>query len=285
MCQAQPNSQVNKKNEVERILKADLPTDNSYRVMKAFFNYYATLPIFKDLGDFFSNNLEHLKSRKVYATQKGKEKVLYHEVDINEPGFPYSIYSLIRGTHSLLSTFTFSNGLLKTISREERIDSSITNKTEYVTYNDTMMISSTPGRTRVFYLINNILLRKEYSFENHKDPGYISFSEDRLADNCKKHFLEDTLIFQACFSSYDFSLPYFTKYTSYQEGEVLWVREIKIDSIDAYHYIIYDNRSKEKKNGDQKFEKYLDIYLNEFHQLLRAESKDCVFEFEYEYYK
>ena len=263
--------------EFEHFKKVNNPTINAAAVMNAFLANMTN----RELGNmkyYFTQNFDGVKSEKIFLTKTAGEKVLFQEIDFNENAQPIRIYTLSRTNHLNVTTLSYSGKLLKEIKEEN-------GKVQEVRYDDDKMILVTPEKTEVYFFENNTLLKKEYSYEAKPDGKFgLAYAENRLEDKCNKFYQNDKLLYENCFPNRLKQIPYYIKYTLYQDGVPLPTNEMKIDSADAYHYKTYYLKSDDKKKSIYAL--FQDIYLNDQGLFLHISSRKepALLEYEYEYY-
>jgi hypothetical protein len=188
-------------------------------------------------GNLFIREKLKIKNIETYFLKQNKTKVLIKSISLNENGLPNSKTEYdSEGKKNGVTNYKYENGLLtQMINNDGKITS--------VRYNDDQMILThnvgEADETTLLWMDKGELLEKNYVLaidDHHTDMN--TFVEERLENNCKSRYINDTKWSENC-SSEKNVFPYIHTYTSYQEGEVLQYRKIKIE-----------------KRSEKTFEKY-----------------------------
>ena len=253
------------KAELTLLQNKNIFTEKSKIVMNAYLsNISSAFPENNQdpYGDLFNHKSLKLKSIETCFYIKGS-KIPLKKTLLNEKGQPTLIkfYSMNGNERSSLQ-FIYENDILSQIVNEE-------GEIIYFIYNNEKMIMLQTIRngkeTKVFTLVNNLLLCKSYEVMDNDNSYDNWFWEEKYEGNCKVTYSND-IVSSKDSSSKIGTFPFIHQSISYQDSMVLQFKKSKIEKKDDKNFVQYYSKATQEDQEDE-YELFGTFQFNE-HNLI-----------------
>nr|WP_297306674.1 hypothetical protein [uncultured Flavobacterium sp.] len=242
------NSEFYKK-EIAQLSKKDDFTKDSEKVMNLFLEKYS-VPEVCTINDqnIFNRNSDKVKTLTGFLVNSKGKKIKHEEFSFNEKGHPTRIIRFDDDGKTVYytTTFNYENGILKSITKNDRVD--------HIKYNNNQLFYTSDlgggNETTIFELNDGALLMKRILIMNN-DEGQEERNfivEQRIENDCIHYYINNELWTIDCSSEIG-KFPYTHKYTSFQNGEVLQTIDYKVNKIDNSKFQIQSKSSESNSNG------------------------------------